>query len=136
MEERMSAFQVDTASKLPIVHQVARALRLQISRGRLRVGDYLPSVREMGNELGINFNTVAKAYRLLERQGLVEIRHGLGARIVAEQIQEGGNKQNLLGELETVICNLTLTGASQEEVVDFFAEAIGLHYGEGGKTES
>jgi GntR family transcriptional regulator len=126
----MAPFTVDAASSVPLVHQVARRIRGQIARGELRVGSYLPSVRELGGELKINFNTVAKSYRILEREGLIEIRHGLGARVRDNTVHETSkpNPDFLLDDLEDVINQLALTGASQEQVVDFFAEAIGRHY--------
>jgi GntR family transcriptional regulator len=71
-------FHLDQRSGLPmylqIVQQVQEALRL----GLLDVGDQLPTVREVVAELAINPNTVAKAYRELEREGLVDARQGRG----------------------------------------------------------
>jgi GntR family transcriptional regulator len=65
------------ATYLQIVQQVKEALRL----GLLDVGDQLPTVREVVADLAINPNTVAKAYRDLEREGLVEARPGRGTFI-------------------------------------------------------
>src|SRR5258708_5145378 len=62
------------ATYLQIVQQVKQALRL----GRLQVGDQLPTVREVVAQITINPNTVLKAYRELEREGLVVSRPGLG----------------------------------------------------------
>jgi GntR family transcriptional regulator len=71
-------FHLDQHSGLPmylqIVQQVKEALRL----GLLDVGDQLPTVREVVSELAINPNTVAKAYRELEHEGLVEAQQGRG----------------------------------------------------------
>lgn len=128
----MTAFKVDPHSALPLVVQVARRIRGQIARKELPVGSYLPSVRDLATELNINFNTVAKAYRVVEREGLVEIRHGLGARVKDCTVREDAKVEPefLLDSLEDVISHLALTGASQEQVLDFFAEAIGRHYRE------
>lgn len=59
---------------LQLVHQAKQALRL----GTLRPGDQLPTAREVVETLAINPNTVLKAYRELEREGLVEGRPGMG----------------------------------------------------------
>jgi GntR family transcriptional regulator len=67
------------ATYLQIVQQVKEALRL----GVLDVGDQLPTVREVVAELAINPNTVAKAYRDLERQGLVVARQGRGTFVTS-----------------------------------------------------
>lgn len=75
-------FRLDSHSGVPvymqIVQQVQRALRL----GFLIIGDQLPTVREVVSKLPINPNTVFKAYRELESEGLVETRPGLGTFIV------------------------------------------------------
>jgi GntR family transcriptional regulator len=74
----MLEFQLDrrsgVATYLQLVHQVKQALRL----GTLRPGDQLPTAREVVEKLAINPNTVLKAYRELEREGLVTGRPGLG----------------------------------------------------------
>ena len=74
----MISFRVDGRSVVPpylqIVHQVRQALRM----GVLDVGDQLPTVREVVSATAINPNTVLKAYRDLEREGLVEARAGHG----------------------------------------------------------
>ncbi|GAA4534129.1 MULTISPECIES: GntR family transcriptional regulator [Nonomuraea] len=74
----MIEFQLDrgsgVATYLQLVHQVKHALRL----GTLRPGDQLPTAREVVEKLAINPNTVLKAYRELEREGLVTGRPGLG----------------------------------------------------------
>jgi DNA-binding transcriptional regulator YhcF (GntR family) len=74
----MISFTVDGQSGVPpylqLVQQVRQALRL----GRLRLGDQLPTVKEVVASIAINPNTVLKAYRELERDGLVEGRPGQG----------------------------------------------------------
>ena len=78
----MISFTVDGQSGVPpylqLVQQVRQALRL----GRLRVGDQLPTVKEVVAAIAINPNTVLKAYRELERDGLVEGRPGLGTFVL------------------------------------------------------
>lgn len=78
----MISFTVDGQSGVPsylqLVQQVRQALRL----GRLRVGDQLPTVKEVVAAIAINPNTVLKAYRELERDGLVEGRPGQGTFVL------------------------------------------------------
>ena len=79
----MIEFNLDARSGLPpyqqIVRQVQRALRL----GVLRVGDQLPTVKEVVERLAINPNTVLKAYKELEHSGLVAPRPGIGTFVTA-----------------------------------------------------
>ena len=80
-DERVLQFHLDpssgVATYLQIVQQVKEALRL----GTIEVGDQLPTVRDVVADLAINPNTVAKAYRLLESDGLVVARQGRGTFI-------------------------------------------------------
>jgi len=74
----MIRFRVDGRSGVPPYLQVTRQVRQALRMGVLAVGDQLPSVREVVAATAINPNTVLKAYRDLEREGLVEARAGHG----------------------------------------------------------
>jgi GntR family transcriptional regulator len=76
---------VDTSSGLPIYRQVFDQVRRMIAAGSLKPGDRLRSVRELSAELAINPLTVARAYTELERQGLVEMRRGMGVFVANAQ---------------------------------------------------
>ncbi|MFO0827092.1 MAG: GntR family transcriptional regulator [Phycisphaerales bacterium] len=64
-------FVLNPDSPVPIFQQIADGLRASIARGALASGDMLPSVRSLAGELGVNPNTVHKAFGTLEREGLV-----------------------------------------------------------------
>ena len=74
----MINFRIDTRSGVPPYLQLVQQVRQALRMGVLRVGDQLPTVREVVTAVAINPNTVLKAYRDLEREGLVEGRPGLG----------------------------------------------------------
>ena len=74
----MIRFRVDGRSAVPPYQQIAQQVRQALRMGVLAVGDQLPSVREVVAATAINPNTVLKAYRDLEREGLVEARAGHG----------------------------------------------------------
>jgi len=74
---------VDTKDPTPIYAQLDRGLRAAIATGRLRVGDQLPTVRQMAVELKVNANTVARVYAELERSGILETRRGVGSFVAA-----------------------------------------------------
>ena len=67
------------ASGVPIYLQLMEQVKHAIETGALRAGDQLPGIRPLAEELVINPNTVAKAYRELEHDGVIELRHGAGA---------------------------------------------------------
>ena len=59
-------FQLDFRSGVPIYTQIVEQVRQKVASGELRQGDQLPTVRQLATELRVNFNTVARAYRLLD----------------------------------------------------------------------
>src|ERR671929_1115259 len=69
------------SSGIPIYLQLMEQVKHAIETGALRPGDQLPGIRPLAEELVINPNTVAKAYRELEHEGIIELRHGAGAFI-------------------------------------------------------
>src|SRR5260370_32875169 len=70
---------VNSASGTPIYLQLMEQVKHAIETGALRPGEQLPTLRRLAEELVINPNTVVRAYRELEHEGVVEIRHGSGA---------------------------------------------------------
>ncbi len=101
------------ATYLQIVQQVKEALRL----GLLDVGDQLPTVREVVADLAINPNTVAKAYRDLEREGLVVARQGRGTFIASTLARPSLRHHEMLrAELERWLAAADAAGLDEESV--------------------
>ena len=72
---------INSASGVPLYLQLVEQIKHAIESGVMRPGDQLPSVRKMAEDLLINPNTVARAYRDLEQEGVIELKHGSGAFI-------------------------------------------------------
>jgi GntR family transcriptional regulator len=70
---------IDPRSTVPVYRQVVDTLRSMLVDGVLRPGDTLPTVRDLGLELGVHFNTIAEAYRLLAAEGWLDVRRRRGA---------------------------------------------------------
>jgi GntR family transcriptional regulator len=101
------------ATYLQIVQQVKEALRL----GTIDVGDQLPTVREVVADLAINPNTVAKAYRELEREGLVVARQGRGTFVASTLAQASLRHHDELREqLERWISAAEAAGLDEESI--------------------
>jgi GntR family transcriptional regulator len=83
----MSLVVLEPKDPTPIYAQLDRGLRAAIATGRLKVGDQLPTVRQMAVELQVNANTVARVYAELERAGVLETRRGVGSFVAASSAQ-------------------------------------------------
>lgn len=75
---RMSEFLIQTNSNVPIYRQLVDQVRRLAASGRLKPDDRLPSVRQLAEELAVNPMTISRAYNLLEQEGLLERRRGIG----------------------------------------------------------
>jgi GntR family transcriptional regulator len=80
-----AAFHINPGSNTPIYQQIIDQVRRAVTTGRLAVGDPLPSVRALAEELVVNANTVARAYAELTREGLLESRAGRGVFITPKR---------------------------------------------------
>jgi GntR family transcriptional regulator len=82
-EWMISAMQIkiDFRSGEPIYVQIMEQIRQMVATGELRQGEQLPTVRQMATELRVNFNTVARAYRMLDEAGLISTQQGRGTYI-------------------------------------------------------
>ena len=107
---------VDTSSKTPIYEQLADGLRSLIARGELREGIALPPVRQLAADLGVNLNTVAGAYRMLQSEGLITVKHGSGA-IVSSRISAESNEEEMRKPLRSVLTRLVLSGLRRDQIM-------------------
>lgn len=76
------SFHLDFRSGLPIYIQIMNQIEQLVSGGRLKPGDQLPTVRALAADLRVNFNTVARAYRLLDEAGVISTQQGRGTYIM------------------------------------------------------
>jgi len=80
--------QIDFRSGMPGYNQIAEQIQQEIASGRLQPGDQLPTVRALAADLRVNFNTVARAYRILDEIGIISTQHGRGTYILAQSSPE------------------------------------------------
>ena len=83
----MIDFTLDPVSGVPFYKQIIDQIRFGISRGNLKTGEQLPTVRSLAVQLQINLNTVSKAYKELEIQRVLETQQGTGTFIGAEPVR-------------------------------------------------
>src|SRR4029078_5946504 len=89
----MAGIRIDLSSPVPATTQIADSVQVELVEGRLRPGSNLPSVRRVAMELGVHFNTVAEAYRVLAAEGWLALRHGRGDTVV-ERTQPASASKN------------------------------------------
>jgi len=111
------------ATYVQIVQQTKQALRL----GLLEPGDRLPTAREVVEATAINPNTVLKAYRELEREGLVEARRGLGT-FVRRRLGTAPADSPLHGELDAWTAKARETGLDRDDVAALFTAVLEKHF--------
>ena len=114
---------------VPIYLQLMEQVKHAIETGALRPGDQLPGIRPLAEELVINPNTVAKAYRELEHEGVIELRHGAGAfvSVNARARKLAGKLRGTQQIIEAAVEQLRSQGLSDEEIRRLFeAELAGL----------
>ena len=80
-------FALSPSHPMPLYAQLTRAIQFAITTGRLRVGEQLPTVRQLAVDLRVNANTVAKVYAELERTGILETRRGVGTFVCARHFE-------------------------------------------------
>lgn len=117
---------VDPKAAVPIYRQIADQIRRRVAAGVLAPGDQLPSVRELAAQLLVNPNTVAKVYRDLEREGLLDARQGQGTYVSANAAaMADSERRRLVGaQLEEVARDVRAFGLSQEFAVKLFRQLL------------
>ena len=121
MEDR---FHINAGDPMPLYAQLERAIRFAIATERLRVGEQLPTVRQLAIDLKINANTVAKVYGELERAGIVETRRGVGTFVRTRQSPaslralRNGRERELRALADRYLAEAAELGFSLDELIE------------------
>jgi GntR family transcriptional regulator len=126
-------FRSNPASGVPLYLQLIEQVKHAVETGALRAGEQLPGIRALSEELVINPNTVAKAYRELEREGVIELRHGAGAFIAANagahrRVEKVRGAQVIV---DGAVKQLHARGMTNEEIRRLFEAALAPVSGKG-----
>lgn len=112
--------QVNYRDSRPIYEQIIDGFRRQIVQGVLEKDAKLPSVRELAGVLTINPNTIAKAYRELEREGYIYTSQGRGCFVAGVPKRNEARIEELKNMLKHTVEELKLMGVRKEEVDDYW----------------
>ena len=123
-------FRTNPSSGVPIYLQLMEQVKHAIETGALRPGEQLPGIRPLAEELVINPNTVAKAYRELQHEGVIELRHGAGAFVSRTRRAQKPTDTVRAGQVivESAVERLRARGVTDEEIRRLFeAKLAGLN---------
>jgi GntR family transcriptional regulator len=120
---------IKTDDPRPIYQQVADGIKGLIAHGDLAEGTALPPVRQMAADLGVNLNTIATAYRELQKDGLIVVKHGSGS-VIAERRPTSKTQGELVTPLRTALTQFVLAGWAKDKILDLVVRELEL--GKGG----
>ncbi len=125
MAQRALELKLDFRSGLPIYTQIVEQIQRMLASGELKPGDQLPTVRQLATDLRVNFNTIARAYRMLDEAGLISTQQGRGTYIWETPSADVTEKLRLQGLNELTqryLAEAAALGFSLEEVRQNFEE--------------
>ena len=117
---------IDTNLSSPLFKQLMNQIKNAVMAGLLKPGDALPSIRQLANDLELNHNTVAKAYRLLERDSVIQTKGYRGTSIHGDAIQNSTINMNdsITTQLNETIKSLRESGATDSEIRIAFSNVM------------
>lgn len=113
-------FTLDFGTGIPIYRQIMNQINAGKASGALRPGDQLPTVRQMAVDLGVNPNTIVRAYRELEIRGVVTTQQGIGTFLAAgtSELEEDGRDQRLTRLAEACLARAGADGFGVAELLE------------------
>ena len=121
--------EINFRSGIPIYVQIMDQIKHMIATGELQPGDQLPTVRQLAADLRVNFNTIARAYRLLDEERIISTQHGRGTFILEHPSEENGEKlrrQDLLRLTRYYLTEANNLGYDPEKVTEIFKQQLEL----------
>ncbi|MFA5873624.1 MAG: GntR family transcriptional regulator [Anaerolineales bacterium] len=119
--------EIDFRSGIPIYLQVVERIKEHIASGRLTPGDQLPTVRSLALELRVNFNTVARSYRILDEVGIISTQQGRGTYVMnipPPEISEKIRQKALKALTHRYLADAERLGASPEELNQILKDQV------------
>ena len=127
MTNKKLILQIDFRSGLPIYIQIVNQIQAQIASGILKPGDQLPTVRALAEEVRVNFNTVARAYRILDEARIISTQQGRGTYITEippPKITEKLRKDALEALTQRYISEAERLGFSKGEIIEIVQDQL------------
>lgn len=116
-------FDLNPNSDLPLYMQIVEQTKLAIAKGYFQNGDRFPSVRELSRELLINQATVSKAFKELDRQGIIETKPGIGTFILFDDKKIMQRRDELLERIKEDMVQARFLNITLDEIRDIYHKA-------------
>ncbi len=131
--------ELDFRSGIPIYVQIIEQIKRQVDSGELKPGDQLPTVRQLATEVRVNFNTIARAYRMLDEAGFISTQHGRGTYILGP-VENGDpdmlRTASLEGLTRRYLREAELLNCSDEEITEMVRRQLNEKRGAQGPGEN
>lgn len=117
---------IDNASGRPVYQQIIDQIKRDIALGRLIKDEKLPTVRQLAGQLAINPNTIAKAYRQLEQEGIIVTKPGAGAFVanLDSSLSRAVRKRIICKELERIAVEAFHMQIDRQALFEWFSDAV------------
>lgn len=123
-------FRLSPGSGVPVYVQVMDQVKHAVDTGALQGGDQLPTIRQLAEDLVVNPNTVVRAYRELQHEGVIELRHGSGAYIRESSARAARITRKDRAVVDSAVERLVCAGLTVGEIRRLFENALASHAGE------
>lgn len=117
-------FRLNQSSGIPLYLQLMEQVKHALETGALHEGDQLPTIRKLAEDLVMNPNTVARAYRELEHAGVLEVKHGSGAFIKGSAADRSQLIHKAQGVMQSTIGRLVSLGLTDDELRRVFENEL------------
>jgi GntR family transcriptional regulator len=127
MTNKKLMLHIDFRSGLPIYTQIVNQVQTQLAGGMLKPGDQLPTVRALAEELRVNFNTVARAYRILDEARIISTQQGRGTfitEIPSPNITEKLRRESLQALTKRYISEAMRLEFSKEDISEMIRDQL------------
>ena len=117
---------VEPESKVPIYAQIEEQIRSFVAAGNLRPGEQLPTIRQLAADLRVNYNTIARVYLDLDRDGIISTQRGRGTFVAGkpdEEQMERARQEKLLAIVRAALDEAHTLGYTRDEVARAFEMA-------------
>ena len=139
MPNKKLMLQIDFRSGLPIYTQIVNQVQAQVAGGILKPGDQLPTVRALAEELRVNFNTIARAYRILDEARIISTQQGRGTYITEippPRVKERLRKESLQALTERYISEAMRLEFSKDEINEMIKDQLKAWEANGGRDRN